>query len=951
MSLGQIAVDFLARRTFSSRLIQAAVIGGLSAILSTGIFAVGGSVTTLLDRALYDWWAVRQAPSISDAVTIVAERTSAATGESDAGLRREQIARMVDALQLAGARAIGLNDPLITPGAPEQGGAAGDTLLVESVSQSGRVVIPLALIPQSRSQPRTPANSESDASLTHRQWLPVVDPNYSGALEALLLSPPFGALLESTANAGHQIASPDRDGVSRQVPLFVRLNDRLVPALGLALWMTAYERSVSDLTFRAGSSLRIRRAGAADSTAQDLILPLDKSERLMVPSLLTPLPPSANIFRLEDLLRLIEAKEFDQLRSRFGDKVVILETRDRDNAAWRIIRPPLSDYHLLASLLTGRWATLSSQPVTVAVAWLLPSLATWIFLTWKPGRATIGIVVTILAYLGLVVGSLSSSHLVLPLFVPLCAVLLATAGTLLWRQAAAGVQIRLLEQDALRVQVHLTAVREAVASQESVVERLKEDLEAAKTGMVESTTKARSLESSAQLMQQAIEEATAKELEARRRLTELEADLAGLRAASVSNDPLQQADLEAIREECLQFGILSRSPAVLKVFREVKKAARAPLPILILGESGTGKELFARAVHLLSPRAAQPFVAVNMAAISPELFESELFGHVRGSFSGATQDRPGYFELAHRRTLFLDEIGDLRPDHQGKLLRALQERTFYRVGATKPSTVDVRIIAATNRDLIQGLTDGWFRPDLYARLRGLTVNLPPLRDRPEDIPLLAKFFIEKAAAAMDRPSLHFTEDALRTLQGYAWPHNVRELQQCVEQAVALTDGGLIGAEDLRLALPISPRFAPTVGDSASIPDVTGDRAVLDCLRNHRFDMQATAKALGWDRSTVTQRLKGLCFQALVDSAGDKTLAATALAQDPALVRTVELKLIEYTDHLFQVARNYPSGSEAIEACRKRFKNLPDRHFKAVEILIQREFDQLDRINRLPSQTQ
>jgi hypothetical protein len=189
------------------------------------------------------------------------------------------------------------------------------------------------------------------------------------------------------------------------------------------------------------------------------------------------------------------------------------------------------------------------------------------------------------------------------------------------------------------------------------------------------------------------------------------------------------------------------------------------------------------------------------------------------------------------------------------------------------------------------------------------------------------------------------------LQDHAWPHNVRELQQCVEQAVVLAEGDLIGTEDLRLALPFSPRSRRTGGDADSIPDVTGDRAVLDCLRNHRFDMQATAKALGWDRSTVTQRLKGLCFQALVESGGDKAMAATALAQDPGLVRTVELRLIEYTDHLLQVARNYPSCSEAINACRRRFKNLPDRHFKAVEILIQREFDQLDRTNRLPSQTQ
>ncbi|HSE59792.1 MAG TPA: sigma 54-interacting transcriptional regulator [Nitrospiraceae bacterium] len=948
MALGQTAADFLARRTRSSRLIQAAVIGGLSAILSAGLLTAGGSVTTLLDRALYDWWAIRQTSPVVETIVIVGDGNG--TQATEAGLRREQVARIVDALEQAGARAIGLLDPLITPSSPEQGGAAGDTLLAESIAQSGRVVMPLALIPRNEPQSQAQGDQEGGANLTHRQWLPVVDPRYSGAPETLLLSPPFGSLLEASANAGHQIVSPERDGTVRQVPLFVRLNDRLIPAFGLAAFMTASDLSASDLALRSGSSLRIRGAGSVASTAQDLILPLDKMERLMVPALLTPLPPSANLIRPEELWRLIEAKEFDRLRARFANTIVLLDTRDREKAAWRINKPPLTDYHVLASLLTGRWVTPSPRSVAIVVAWLLPALATWFFLTWKHGRATIGIVITIPAYLGLLFGSLSAFHLVLPLFVPLCGLLLATAGTLLWKQAAAGVQIRVLEQDVQRVQAHLTAVREAVASQESLVERLKEDLEAAQAGMAESAMKTRSLESSAQQMQQAIEEATAKEIEARRRLAELEADLAGLRAASVPDDPLQQADLEALREECWQLGILSRNQTMLKVFREVKKAARTPIPILILGESGTGKELFARAIHLLSPRASHPFVAVNMAAISPELFESELFGHVRGSFSGATQDRPGYFELANRGTLFLDEIGDLRPDHQGKLLRALQERTFYRVGATKLSTVDVRVIAATNRDLTQGVTDGWFRPDLYARLRGLVVILPPLRDRREDIPLLAEQLLKKAAAAMARPALKFSEEALKALQSYDWPHNVRELQQCIEQAVALTDGALIGVDDLRLAVPFPPRSARSGGDSASIPDVTGDRAVLDCLRSHGFDMQATARALGWDRSTVTQRLKGLCFQTLAETGGDKTMAATSLAQDPALVRTVELKLIEYTDHLFQVARNYPSTSEAIEACRKRFKNLPDRHFKAVEVLIHRDFDQLGRASRLPSQT-
>ncbi|HRC44065.1 MAG TPA: sigma-54 dependent transcriptional regulator, partial [Nitrospira sp.] len=348
------------------------------------------------------------------------------------------------------------------------------------------------------------------------------------------------------------------------------------------------------------------------------------------------------------------------------------------------------------------------------------------------------------------------------------------------------------------------------------------------------------------------------------------------------------------------------------------------------------KELFARAVHRLSPRAPKPFIAVNMAAISPELFESELFGHVRGSFTGALTDRKGYFELAHHGTIFLDEIGDLRLDHQSKLLRVLQDRTFYRVGATTPTTVDVRIVAATNKDLQRGVSEGWFREDLYFRLKGLVLHLPPLRDRPDDIPPLAEALLREAATQPPHTNVRLSEEALATLQQQAWQGNVRELRQCLEQAIALADGPIIGTTDLRLLGQPSPAVVVT-GVEPLLPDPAGDTAVLNQLRQHRFDMQATAKALGWDRSTVTQRLKGLCFQALVESGRDQAKAASALAGDPSLLRTVELKLMDYYGHLMETIEPFTTAEEALLDCKRRFKNLPERHFKSVEALVRQHF--------------
>jgi transcriptional regulator with AAA-type ATPase domain len=240
--------------------------------------------------------------------------------------------------------------------------------------------------------------------------------------------------------------------------------------------------------------------------------------------------------------------------------------------------------------------------------------------------------------------------------------------------------------------------------------------------------------------------------------------------------------------------------------------------------------------------------------------------------------------------------------------------------------VDVRVVAASNRDLERGVAEGWFREDLYFRLKGLVLRLPPLRERRQDIPLLAVRFLQEAAAETGRAALTLSPAALAALERSDWPGNARELQNCLRQALALADGAEITAEDLRLV----PR-------EASRDDSSGDAAVLGSLRQHGFDMQATARALGWDRSTVTQRLKGLAFRALVEAGGDRQKAALELAGDPTLGRTVELKLREYSEHLMKVVEGFATSEDAIAVCRRRFKNLPERHFRSLELLVRQSF--------------
>ncbi|MFN8062009.1 MAG: sigma-54 dependent transcriptional regulator [Vicinamibacterales bacterium] len=244
-----------------------------------------------------------------------------------------------------------------------------------------------------------------------------------------------------------------------------------------------------------------------------------------------------------------------------------------------------------------------------------------------------------------------------------------------------------------------------------------------------------------------------------------------------------------------KFGnIIGRSSKMRQVFDLVIQAAPSRSTVLVTGESGTGKELVARALHTNSPRADKPFITVNSGSLPPDLLESNLFGHVKGAFTGAVYPKKGLFELADRGSIFFDEIGNVPLETQAKLLRVIQEREFMRLGGVETIKVDVRIIAATNVDLRRMVDEGAFREDLYYRLHVITINLPPLRERKEDIPLLAQHFLEKYREENNRPTLELASDALDLLMEYDWPGNVRELENVVERAVVLSSGAKIGAD-------------------------------------------------------------------------------------------------------------------------------------------------------------
>lgn len=334
----------------------------------------------------------------------------------------------------------------------------------------------------------------------------------------------------------------------------------------------------------------------------------------------------------------------------------------------------------------------------------------------------------------------------------------------------------------------------------------------------------------------------------------LEADAAAAEESQPAADsPAERAPSEKAPAETTSELLVGRSEAMRTAFERARKVARSRSPVLLLGESGTGKEVMADLIHRLGPRADRPLLRVNCAALSESLLESELFGHVRGAFTGATRDRDGIFAEADGGTLFLDEIGEMAPGLQPKLLRVLQEGEVRRVGdAAQVRHVDVRIIAATNRDMSVAIRNGSFREDLYYRLAVVPIELPPLRRHLQDLPDLLDHFL----AQLDTPA-RFSDEALRALQGYGWPGNVRELSNAVEHAVVLGEGPVLGLADL----PAAIQEAETVRVGAAQPDeeetldAIERRTILQALERTGYNRTKAARVLGVTRRTLGYRIR------------------------------------------------------------------------------------------------
>jgi two-component system response regulator HydG len=315
---------------------------------------------------------------------------------------------------------------------------------------------------------------------------------------------------------------------------------------------------------------------------------------------------------------------------------------------------------------------------------------------------------------------------------------------------------------------------------------------------------------------------------------------------------MRKSDIGESKQDIARHGLLGESDALKHVFEQIDRASRTRATVMITGESGTGKELVARAIHYESDRAAAPFVPVNCGAIPHDLLESELFGHVKGSFTGATESRSGFFLTAEGGTVFLDEIGETSQTMQVKLLRVLQDKEVRMVGASRSTTVDVRIIVATNKDLALLVREGSFRDDLYFRINVIPIHVPPLRDRNSDVVLLTKHFASKFAKEFGCPTPEFTDRVLQIFQEYSWPGNVRELENIVQRLTVMTNSNIIDAPDLPSLMRFSAAGSGTDLTRTLAEAETG--YIRDVLLSVGGNKTQAAQILGIDRKTLRTKL-------------------------------------------------------------------------------------------------
>jgi DNA-binding NtrC family response regulator/CHASE2 domain-containing sensor protein len=859
---------------------------GITCIASLIVFILTGPLTSVENQLTTTRYALRgQIPGDSNIVLVYIDNDAIkALGWP---VRRNFYALMVKALTDLQARAIGI-DVLFEDGNPQY--PEYDELLGTVVGKSGKVVL--------ESYFETLSESEGLRSGSN-QVTPLF--TYSGVSGRIFrgarFHAPFAPLSSVAAGIGHGNFLRDAD-----IPVFVASGDSIVPTFGMELLRIALGAPRASVHYDDGQVRLKSQAGEARfRTLRDAVAQLN-----------FPGPVSAfTAYPFLEVLKSYDARSFRGVRvedaeaatvpvERFKDKIIIVGVIAEGRSDFRNTpvdpRYPSIALHavfLHDALQSGFLQTASTWVVILfSVLVGVACSAVILFLRRTTAYVLPWAILLLVAFLSF--GVFAAFGYLLPVVPAVVVGLAATFATFHVKHRLVQAQVDLLraERESILLQLRDREAKRAVLEQELL-----------------DVTAARSQDET-----QALQEEIKRYKQEIRLLSAKADDMEEYRPGEAP---------KAGRVEEFEQIVYSTAGKMKSVVGFVQKIAASDAPVLILGESGTGKELVARAIHLRSGRAAKPFVAVNCGALSEGLLESELFGHEKGAFTGAVRDRVGRFELAEGGTIFLDEIGEVSEAFQVKLLRVLQEGDFERVGGTKTLKVNVRVLAATNKDLKAAVEARQFRQDLYYRLNVLTVELPPLRERTEDVPVLASHFLRR-----EGDTLRVSKNVMDGLQVYPWPGNIRELESVIKRAA------LLARADRRSMITMKDLPEEVVAVTQKVGAV--EDQVLELLREKGFSRSSiseTAEELGgFNRGTVAEYLRGQCLQAFLEHGFDldQTVRYVSRSSEDEVNTRVRKKIQEYLSNIAEGVDTTEPWESSKPALQPKTKNLPLKYHTYLE---------------------
>ena len=744
--------------------------------------------------------------------------------------------------------------------------------------------------------------------------------------------------LNREGGLGHIATNRDRDGIVRRVPLIVRHGDKLLPSLAFQTVLNYFKVPLSNIQLTDSSLVIPGIALMGDKNPKDLIIPVDSKGQMLI----NFAGKWESTFKHASFAAVLSGRSAGSPKKNedlTGKIILIANTMSGSDIKSIPLEKnfpgPGIHANIINTILTGNFLRETSSAFNILVILLL-SLAASQILASRQFALKIGAVFILAGAYLVLAFFMFQTGVILELLLPIVAIGITILIGSVYQSTVEKKMSDALIEEKNQIESRMTSVSKELIEKDEELKQTLNMLRNMWQGVVEEKKNEETQYLRFLDLQANFEAITKKKLRLQEEHSELEKRFCDLNIDSSSKPSSFKGELEKIREECMNAGIVTQNRKVLETFLILKQFAPVPSPVLILGESGTGKELFARALHDLSQRKTKPFTPVNMGAIPKDLIESELFGHKKGAFTGAINDKKGKFALSEKGTIFLDEIGDTSLDAQVKLLRVLQENEVQPIGGDS-FTVDTRIVAATHQKLESLIKDGRFREDLFYRLNALTVHLPPLRERPEDIPFLVQHFVEKYATAYGKKLEGVSEQAMKKLLAHEWKGNIRELENVVQRGITLANGDLIQEKDLGLAE--SGTETPQKQQEKKTKPRTGvdDEFLLNSLRENKFEINETAANLNMSRNTVSSRFKGICFELLVTNDLDRQKVAEEIALNGVSHNIVHQKISEYHENLIKTVQGFNNEEEAVNAVLKRSKNIPIQYHPAIRELVKRNY--------------